>query len=165
MILFNLFLGGMWLLLTREWTVWNYLFGCLLSYFFLYISGQYPEKIRFSGRNFDLLGYIRWFVKVLAFVLYFLKELVVASLTVTLSILSPLSKLRPGVIAVPLDLQTDGQITLLANLITLTPGTLTLDVSTDKKIIFVHAIHVDDPAEFCQSIKNGFEKWILEVSK
>ena len=60
---------------------------------------------------------------------------------------------------------TDPEITLLANLITLTPGTLTLDVSADKRQMFVHFMHVDDPAEAVQEIKSGFERRILEATR
>lgn len=99
------------------------------------------------------------------FIVFFLKELVVASVTVFRSVVSPFSFLRPGIIAVPLDLKTSAEITLLANLITLTPGTLTLDVSTDKKVIYIHTIRMDDPETFRLSIKNGFEKRVMEVMR
>jgi multicomponent Na+:H+ antiporter subunit E len=71
--------------------------------------------------------------------------------------------MRPAIVAVPLDLTSDFQITLLANLITLTPGTLSLDISDDKKILYVHGMYVDDVDEFRRSIKQGFEKRVQEL--
>mgnify|MGYP000533675759 CR=1 FL=1 len=91
---------------------------------------------------------------------FFLWELVLANLKVARDVLAPVERLRPAVVAVPLDLKTDWQITLLAILITLTPGTLSLDVSTDRKVLFVHAMHVGDPAALRHEIKSGFERLI-----
>ena len=66
-------------------------------------------------------------------------------------------------VAVPLDVTSDAAITLLGNLITLTPGTLTLDVSTDHLPLYVHVMNVEDVESFRQGIKNGFERRILEL--
>jgi multicomponent Na+:H+ antiporter subunit E len=71
--------------------------------------------------------------------------------------------MRPGIVAVPLDAQTDLEITLMANLITLTPGTLSLDVSEDRHTLYVHAMFVDSPESVRDSIKNGFERRLLEL--
>jgi multicomponent Na+:H+ antiporter subunit E len=71
--------------------------------------------------------------------------------------------MNPAIIAVPLDVKTDMEITLLANVITLTPGTLSLDVSNDKKVLYVHAAYVEDREEFVQDLKNGFEKKLMEI--
>ena len=78
-------------------------------------------------------------------------------------VITPHLYMRPGIVAVPLDAKTDQEITLLANLITLTPGTLSLDVSHDKRTLYVHAMFVDSPESVRDSIKNGFEKRLLEL--
>ena len=70
---------------------------------------------------------------------------------------------RPGIIAVPLDAKTDVEITLLANLVSLTPGTISLDVSDDRSVLYVHAMFVEDPQRLCQEIKSGFERRILDL--
>ena len=59
----------------------------------------------------------------------------------------------------------DFEISFLANLITLTPGTLSLDVSDDKQVLYVHSMYVKDRDEFIWSIKNGFEKRILQITR
>jgi len=64
---------------------------------------------------------------------------------------------------VPLDVQDDVQITMLANLISLTPGTLSVDVSDDKKNLYVHAMYGDDPDAEVKRIKHSFEHRIQEV--
>jgi multicomponent Na+:H+ antiporter subunit E len=69
------------------------------------------------------------------------------------------------VVAIPLDAKSDIEITLLANLITLTPGTLSLDVSSDRSVLYIHVMYVDndDLDEVRRKIKSGFERRVLEV--
>jgi multicomponent Na+:H+ antiporter subunit E len=73
--------------------------------------------------------------------------------------------MKPGIVEVPLEAKTSLEITLLANLISLTPGTLSLDVSDDRKVLYVHAMYIDDKASFVKSIKNGFEKRLLAIMR
>jgi multicomponent Na+:H+ antiporter subunit E len=103
--------------------------------------------------------------QIIRFALYFLWELLKSNLLMAYYVVAPLSKMKPGIIAVPLDITTDAQITLLANMITLTPGTLSVDVSTDRTVIYVHSVYVTNPDQFRNDIKNGFEKAILEVTQ
>ena len=72
-------------------------------------------------------------------------------------------QLNPGFVAFPLSITKDAEITLLANLITLTPGTLSVDVSEDRKFIYVHAIDVPDPEALKRDIAEGFERKIKEA--
>ena len=71
--------------------------------------------------------------------------------------------MKPAIIGYPLEAKTDIEITLIANCITLTPGTLSLDVSEDKSLLYIHCMYVDSKEEVIQSIKQGFEKRILEI--
>ena len=68
-----------------------------------------------------------------------------------------------GIFAFPLTVDRDFEITLLANLITLTPGTLSVDVSEDRRFLYVHALDCSDPAGTKRDIANGFEKKIMEA--
>lgn len=109
---------------------------------------------------------VSWVVRVpkaIGLALYFLAELVVANVNVAAAVLGPVRRLRPAIVAVPLDAESDGQILLLANLITLTPGTLSLDVSTDRRTLYVHVLHTDDPEAVRRTVKEGFERRVLEV--
>ena len=98
---------------------------------------------------------------------YFIKELIIASLKVAYEVITPKLKMRPAVIAFPLEAESDLEITLLASLITLTPGTLSIDVTEDKKILYVHTMYVknNNLEKVKQDIKNGFEKRILEITR
>jgi multicomponent Na+:H+ antiporter subunit E len=71
----------------------------------------------------------------------------------------------PGVIAIPLDARTDAEITLLANLITLTPGSVSLDLSEDRRVLYVHAMYIDggDVEAYRRSVKEGLERRVLEL--
>src|SRR5690606_38861513 len=71
--------------------------------------------------------------------------------------------LKPAIIAFPLTVTSDREITLLANLITLTPGTLSIDVSEDRKVLYVHAISVEDREALIRDIASGFEARVMEV--
>lgn len=95
----------------------------------------------------------------------FIKELVLSALQVAWLVVQPKLRLRPGFIAFPLTVTSDVQITLLANLITLTPGTLSVDVSEDRKTLFIHAIDVPDREALIGRIAAGFETRILRAVK
>ncbi len=113
-----------------------------------------------------LFGDSRYFEKLpqlVRFVLFFGWELVLSNLRVAWDVVTPKAYRRPGVIAVPLDARSDLEITLLANLITLTPGTLSLDVSPDRGTLYVHAMFVDDPDRLRRALKHGFERRVLEL--
>jgi multicomponent Na+:H+ antiporter subunit E len=73
--------------------------------------------------------------------------------------------MTPGIVSVPLDVTTDLEITILANVISLTPGTLSLDVSDDRKVLYVHSMYIKDREDFIRSIKNGFEKKLLNITR
>ena len=90
-------------------------------------------------------------------------ELIVSSIAVVWDVITPTQKSRPGIIEVPLDVETDAGIFLVTNLISLTPGTLSLDVSDDRKTLYVHAMFADDPDEIRRQLKSGMERWVMEA--
>lgn len=153
LLLLNILLAVAWLALTADFSPVNLLFGFGAGYVLLWYSQP-------------VLGTSRYFAKLraaVAFVLFFLWELTRANLKVAFDILTPRHRMKPGVIAIPLDVRTDAEITLLANLITLTPGTLSLDVSTDRKVLYVHAMYIDDVESERRQIKEGLERRVLEL--
>jgi len=93
----------------------------------------------------------------------FVYELVASSLRVVWDVVTPTHLSRPGIIAMPLDAKSDGEIFLVANLISLTPGSLSLDVSPDRKTLYVHAMFVDDPAALRRQLKQGMERRVIEA--
>jgi len=102
-------------------------------------------------------------LRLAGFGLYFLGQLALANVRVARAVLAPLRRLRPAIVAVPLSLDRDAEIALLANLLTLTPGTLSLEVSEDRRTLYVHALGVDDPEALRREIREGFERRIREA--
>ena len=104
-------------------------------------------------------------MKWLALILLFVKELILSALRVAWLAVQPRITIRPAIVAYPLTVTTDAQITLLANMITLTPGTLSVDVSDDRKWLYVHAIDIESREALIGSIAAGFETRILRVTR
>jgi multicomponent Na+:H+ antiporter subunit E len=73
--------------------------------------------------------------------------------------------MKPGIVKIELAAKTDLEITLLSNLISLTPGTLVVDVSDDRKIMYVHGMYLEDKVKFIESIKLGMEKPLLNIMR
>jgi multicomponent Na+:H+ antiporter subunit E len=97
------------------------------------------------------------------FGLFFILEIWIANFRVAYDVITPRFRAKPGVIAIPLDCKTDFEITLLALIISLTPGTLALDVSPDKKYIYLHAMFVTDRKKMISLLKKNFEKPLLRI--
>jgi len=95
--------------------------------------------------------------------LLFTKELIVSAVKVAWLAVQPNLKLRPAFVNYPLTVTSDGQIALLANLITLTPGTLSVDVSDDKRTLLIHVIDMADADDLIGGIAAGFETHVLRV--
>lgn len=93
------------------------------------------------------------------------RELVLGALNVAWLAVQPRIRLRPAIVAFPLTATTDLQITLLANMITLTPGTLSVDVSDDRRTLFIHALDVADAEVLIGSIAANFEASVLGVTR
>jgi multicomponent Na+:H+ antiporter subunit E len=149
----NIFLAIIWAAAVGQFREIDLIVGFAIGYFVLWFSQPV------IGRS----GYFMKVRQVSYFLLFFLWELLLANLRVAYDVITPKSSMQPGIVAVPLDAETDTEITLLANLITLTPGTLSLDVSDDRKSLYVHGIYISDPDEFVRRIKNGFERLVLEL--
>ena len=105
--------------------------------------------------------------QILGLVIFYIKELIIASIRVAYDVLTPKKLMKPAVIALPLEAKTDLEITLLANFITLTPGTLSIDLSKDRKTLFIHEVYVSsgDVDRVKKQIKEGFEKKILKITR
>jgi multicomponent Na+:H+ antiporter subunit E len=131
----------------------NLFVGFILGFLALYVT----RRVTGSPRYFSKMG------KIIGLVAFFVWELLLANLRVAYDVLTPRPLMRPGVIAVPLAVQSDNEITLLSNLLNLTPGTLSLDVSADRKVLYIHAMYIDDVDEVRRKIKDGFERRVLEV--
>lgn len=149
----NLLMAIVWAAVTGSASLHNLIFGFLLSTLTL---GLLREQINGTG-------YIRRVMKIASLAWLFFVELAKSAWKVALMVVSPKLEIKPGIFAYPLTVTRDFEITLLANLITLTPGTLSVDVSDDRKTLFVHAIDCSDLEGARRDIAEGFERKILEA--
>jgi multicomponent Na+:H+ antiporter subunit E len=108
-------------------------------------------------------SYFRRTIAGLSFSLFYVKALVLSAWAVAKQVLSPTITARPGVMAVPLTATRDVEIATLANLVTLTPGTMSIDISDDRSTLYVHVMLLDDPDAVMADIKENFEARLLEV--
>lgn len=148
-----LMLALIWVALTGQFSLFNLAIGLGLS----------SAVVRFSvpARRGTKRLRVSWAFVRFPFVVIW--ALILSNLRVARSVLfTPLDELTPGIIAVPLELESDAEITALANLLTLTPGTLTLDVSDDRTTLFVHVLDLGDEAGALRSIK-AFERGVREI--
>lgn len=153
LFLLNLLLALAWAALTGNFEPFNLVFGFLLAYGILWIA----------FRNLRPNRYFSQIPRIIEFVFFFAWELIKANLRLALTILSPKMRLRPAVVQVPLELKSQAGVVLLANLITLTPGTLALDISSDRKMLYIHTLWLEDVEEFRREIKQGFERRVKEI--
>ena len=142
-----------WVALTGSYTVANALLGLVLSLVASSFAREQHRRAEIALRP----------LRIFQLALRFFYELVLSGLRVAKLVLTPRMELKPGIFAYPLKVDRNFEITLLANLITLTPGTLSVDVSADRRTLFVHAIDCSDPDQTRRDIANGFERRILEA--
>jgi len=153
LFLVNLLLALTWSAVTGSFSFFNFTFGFVLAIFALSLIREQVGSV----------GYFSRARRVMSLLLLFLYELVLSAVKVAVMVLSPNMNLKPGIFAYPLRVDRDFEITILANLITLTPGTLSVDVSDDRRILYVHAIDASDPDAARRDIAEGFERKIMEA--
>ncbi len=101
--------------------------------------------------------------QIIDFVLFLTWQTIVSTLRVAWDVLSPKNYKRPGVIAVPLDVRSDVAITVLTTMISLTPGSVSLDISSDRQVLYIHGMFINDPVAYRREIKEKFERRVLEL--
>jgi multicomponent Na+:H+ antiporter subunit E len=153
LFLINLLLAIAWAAVSASFTLANLIFGFVLAAVALYLI---REQVGY-------VGYITRSWRVISLAALFVYELILSAWKVVTLVLSPKMDLKPGIFAYPMKVDRDAEITLLANLITLTPGTLSVDVSEDRRTLYVHAIDCSDADQTRRDIAEGFERKILEA--
>ena len=133
----------------------GFIAGFVVGYLALWLS----KPLYGNTRYFERLP------KVLGLITFFGKELLISNVKVLWDVITPQHISRPGIIAIPLDARTDTEIMLVANLISLTPGTLSLDLSENRRLLYVHVMFLDDIDQMRRQIKQGLERRVLEVMR
>jgi multicomponent Na+:H+ antiporter subunit E len=151
----NLLLAFVWCGLTATFSLLNLIFGFALGFSALWISRPLYNVTT---------NYFVRFWRIVRLVVFFLWELIVSSVQVAWAVLTPWSsRQQAAVVAMPLDVTSDLEILMVSSLISLTPGTLSLDVSEDRRTLYVHAMFGEDPDEIVRALKSGMEHRVAEV--
>lgn len=153
LFLANLLLALAWAAVTGSFELINIVFGFVLGAVALTVIQEQVGAV----------GYLSRLYRIASLLVLFVYELILSATRVAILVLSPRMNLKPGILAYPLKVDRDLEITILANLITLTPGTLSVDVSQDRKTLYIHALDCSDPDAIRTDIAEGFERKILEA--
>lgn len=144
-----------WLLLNNTFSFGHIILGTLLGIAIPWFTNRFwPERPRICKRRL----FLRFFF------ITFLYDVVTANLNVVRLILQPdISKLRPMFFEVPLDTRDPMVITILANVISMTPGTVSTEVSPDRSVLIVHGLDVPDKEAAIEGIKSRYEAPLKEI--
>ncbi len=151
--LMNLLLSFIWVALTGSLFFSNFFFGFLLGFFLLWLMNRSEDDQRYFSRVPKIIG----------FIFYFIYEMLKANIEVAYDVITPKFFMKPGIVRYPMSAESDFEINMLSTVISLTPGTLILDISDDKKVLYIHVMYLRDKDRFIRNIKNGFERRLLEV--
>ena len=154
MLLGSILLALAWAALQGEISLANLLIGYGVGYVILALLGKggvMPSTLaRRMVNAIRLAGFFAW-------------ELALANVRVAADVLRPRTAIRPAVIAIPLDVTTDGEILLLSMLINITPGSVTIDLSDDRRTLYVHVMHMTSAEASRREIKQGFERRVRRL--
>ncbi|MDA1010241.1 MAG: Na+/H+ antiporter subunit E [Chloroflexi bacterium] len=153
-LVWNILLALAWIAITGSFTALNFALGLAIGFVAIIVSQRIPGVPRYTRRS--------WHVLALAF--YIGWEIVLSNIRVTRDLFA-VARTRPALISVPIQARTDAEVTLLAALVTLTPGSTAIDLSPDGTHMFVHVTNLPDGGveEARRVIQEGFERRILEV--
>jgi multicomponent Na+:H+ antiporter subunit E len=155
LFLLNIFLALGFSAVFGQLNLSGFISGFVVGYVALWLTKPLYGKTRYFERLSGVLRLIGFFGK----------ELLVSNLKVLWDVITPRHISRPGIIGLPLDARTDVEIMLVANLISLTPGTLSLDLSEDRRVLYIHVMFLEDIEKTRQQIKQGLERRVLEVMR
>ncbi|MBC2255146.1 Na+/H+ antiporter subunit E [Listeria ivanovii] len=152
-LILNIILACLWMFLESSFNFATFIIGFIIGIFLLLFMR------RFLGSRF----YIFRLFALVKLVFRFLHDLIVSTIHVSRIVLKKDMNIRPGIFRYDTTLETDWEVTMLALLITLTPGTLSIDISDDYKAIYVHSLHVPNIEEEIATIRKSYEGAIMEV--
>src|SRR5690625_4765217 len=154
--LLNILLTLVWIALTGQLNYANFLFGFVIGFEILWLLVIRTDKVEDKGYFYKAL-------RVLLFAVFFLYDMIKANIEVTYEFVLLKLQLLPEIIEYKHELKSDFLITMLTNFIALTPGTMVLKISPDKKTVYIHALYLQDKDKFIKRMKNGLERRLIEV--
>src|SRR5699024_3549512 len=154
-IVVNVLIAFVWMFLSESYTLLTFVLGYAIGILLLLLLNRF----------FPSPFYFKRIYKLFVLILIFIRELILSNIEIVKFVYRKKNDFEPGIFAMPIEVKQNWEITLLANLITLTPGTLTVAISNDNSTLFIHAMYIDDIDDSINDIKNTFEKAIMEVTK
>jgi len=154
-ILINIIIAVIWMFLQNSYTVSSFIIGYIIGILLLTVLQSFLKE--------DLYLIKVW--AIVKLILLFAVELIKANIDVIKTVTRPKLDNTPQIIAYPTKLTSNFELTLLASLVSLTPGTITLDFSADNHLIYIHGLDVPRKQDEIHKIKNTFEKAIMEVTR
>jgi multicomponent Na+:H+ antiporter subunit E len=154
LFIMHLILTLVWFLLIGDQSMVSLASGFLIGFAVLWIAKpMFDTQTTYFGRLF----------RVVHLIAFFLYELILSSIQVAWDVLTPTHLSQPAIIEMPLDVTSDLEIFLVANLISLTPGTLCLDVDRRRNRLIIHAMFAPNPEQLVRELKNGMEMRVKRV--
>mgnify|MGYP000026181671 CR=1 FL=1 len=149
----SLLLFVVWLLLNNTLAFGHIVLGAFLAITIpMLVTSLAPAQpsIKKPGLAFRYFMLVLW-------------DILTANFEVARKVLSPMNKLNPGMVAVPLDIESELGITLFASTISLTPGTVSAEISEDKQWLYVHALDIEDEQALIDEMKQRYEIPLKEI--
>jgi len=151
LFLANILLSLIWAFISGTLSFINILLGFIIGYCILYII--YGEEV----------NYFKKIIRIFLFTIRFIWLLFLSNIEVAIEVLRIHPKATPGIIAYALHSTNPLEITLFANFISLTPGTLSVEISEDNKILYIHALFANNPEKLKKDIETQLEKPLNEI--
>lgn len=152
-LLMNILLSFIWVALTGELYFLNFMVGFVMGFFILWLMNRNESDKRYFNRVPKIIG----------FIFFFLWEMIRANIQVAYDVITPKFFMQPGIIKYRMNAKTDFEINMLSTMVALTPGTIVIDVSKDKKVIYIHVMYLKDKEKFIRQLKNVSERRLLEI--
>jgi len=149
----NLLLALTWCAASGALTTQNFALGFIVGFAILSVQTEISRGGKYRKKLWHLL----------VFVLFFVREVLMGSLDVAWAVIWPYRRIRPGIVALPLSARTTIQRTLLVNAMTLTPGTMSVELSADGKTLYVHVMDMENADEVRREFKHGLEAHLLRM--
>ena len=154
-IVLNLIISFVWMFLNGAWTTLGFLSGYILGLLLIAALRRFfPDPL-----------YVIKAWAVVRLIALLLKELVHASVIMISQIIRPRLDIKPGIFAYRTTLNSDWEVTLLCILVSITPGSMPIEVSGNQRTLYIHAMNISEEEEMSERIRRTFEKAIKEVTR
>lgn len=154
-ILLNLLIAMTWMLLHDSWNMLTFVIGFILGAFIIFAMRRFFPTPFYGLKLWSILKLLGLFCS----------ELLVSSVVVIGQIIRPRLNIRPGIFRMKTRMRNEWELTMLANLMTLTPGSVILEIAPDEGILYVHAMDVPSMKKGILRTKDRFENVIIEVMR